>query len=64
MLCKLDIVQIPTEARHVCLAVCAQVQQSVMVVPMEQMPSQLIHLLAQHRASDPTHKVFNNATLP
>lgn len=35
-----------------------QVQQSVMLVPMEQMAAQLIHILADHRASDPNHKVM------
>ena len=34
-----------------------QVQQSAMLVPMAQMPAQLIHILAAHRASDPSHKV-------
>ena len=34
-----------------------QVQQSAMLVPMEQMAAQLIHILADHRASDPNHKV-------
>ena len=34
-----------------------QVQQSAMVVPMQQMVAQLIHILAEHRASDPDHKV-------
>lgn len=35
----------------------SQVQQSAMLVPMEQMAAQLIHILADHRASDPNHKV-------
>jgi len=34
-----------------------QVQQSAMLVPMDQMAAQLIHILADHRASDPNHKV-------
>lgn len=36
----------------------SQVQQSAMLVPMEQMAAQLIHILADHRASDPNHKVL------
>ncbi|KAL3162374.1 hypothetical protein ABBQ32_010052 [Trebouxia sp. C0010 RCD-2024] len=36
----------------------SQVQQSAMLVPMAQMPAQLLHILAEHRASDPSHKVL------
>lgn len=36
----------------------AQVQQSAMLVPMEQMAAQIIHILSEHRASDPKHKVL------
>lgn len=38
-----------------------QVQQSAMLVPMEQVTAQLMHILADHRASDPNHKVTCNS---
>ena len=34
-----------------------QVAQSAVVVPMQDMTAQLLHILTQHQAADPEHKV-------